>query len=562
MVSWPLYRVLVGAALLPPLIALLTLRQPAIPQHPLPPLEFDGKAAATAAASFVAAEHTNNQECCAPGSGGELAGADWVARKLKVLDSGPSQVAFAARVPGESSPVAMSNVIAYRPGRSPQIIAVVAHRDGSTAGDAAGTGMLIQLARTFVDMPRDRGLVLVSTDGGRTGAQGAAAFGRTWGLRSRIVAAIVIDRVAAPDGTPLRIVVRPDTPQGTSPTVYSTARDGLGAFYHAPALTPGLFDQLSGYAVPYTTREQGPLIARDIPAVTLTAGAAGDHLQLNDLDAAQLGRAGAATANIVAELNSAATIERGGEPALFLSGKVMRGWLAEVTVAMLLVPYVVCVLDVVARLRRRRVPIAPGIRALGWRFAAWFTVLVALWIEALAPGGLMPKFDSAPLRGQTGATTAGMLLAAGAGLLVWRFGGRPRLVREGGVTGSDRTGGLAGALVGLLFAAVLLTAVDPFTLIILLPAVHLWLWIPAASRLGRRGMLACYAAGFVGVIALVWELAGPQGLGSDAPRALVAMIAGGYLSPLVAVCMCLAAASASQIGALVLGRYGPPHPPV
>jgi hypothetical protein len=561
-VSWPLYRVLVGAALLPPLIALLTLRQPAIPQHPLPPLEFDGKAAATAAASFVAAEHTNNQECCAPGSGGELAGADWVARKLKVLDSGPSQVAFAARVPGESSPVAMSNVIAYRPGRSPQIIAVVAHRDGSTAGDAAGTGMLIQLARTFVDMPRDRGLVLVSTDGGRTGAQGAAAFGRTWGLRSRIVAAIVIDRVAAPDGTPLRIVVRPDTPQGTSPTVYSTARDGLEAFYHAPALTPGLFDQLSGYAVPYTTREQGPLIARDIPAVTLTAGAAGDHLQLNDLDAAQLGRAGAATANIVAELNSAATIERGGEPALFLSGKVMRGWLAEVTVAMLLVPYVVCVLDVVARLRRRRVPIAPGIRALGWRFAAWFTVLVALWIEALAPGGLMPKFDSAPLRGQTGATTAGMLLAAGAGLLVWRFGARPRLVREGGVTGSDRTGGLAGALVGLLFAAVLLTAVDPFTLIILLPAVHLWLWIPAASRLGRRGMLACYAAGFVGVIALVWELAGPQGLGSDAPRALVAMIAGGYLSPLVAVCMCLAAASASQIGALVLGRYGPPHPPV
>jgi hypothetical protein len=561
-VSWPLYRVLAGAALLPPLIALLTLRQPAIPQHPLPPLEFDGKAAATAAASFVAAEHTNNQECCAPGSGGELAGADWVSRKLKVLDSGPSQVAFAARVPGESSPVAMSNVIAYRPGRSRQIIAVVAHRDGSTAGDAAGTGMLIQLARTFVDMPRDRGLVLVSTDGGRTGAQGAAAFGRTWGLRSRIVAAIVIDRVAAPDGTPLRIVVRPDTPQGTSPTVYSTARDGLEAFYHAPALTPGLFDQLSGYAVPYTTREQGPLIARDIPAVTLTAGAPGDHLQLNDLDAAQLGRAGAATANIVAELNSAATIERGGEPALFLSGKVMRGWLAEVTVAMLLVPFVVCVLDVVARLRRRRVPIAPGIRALGWRFAAWFTVLVALWIEALAPGGLMPKFDSAPLRGQTGATTAGMLLAAGAGLLVWRFGGRPRLVREGGVTGSDRTGGLAGALVGLLFAAVLLTAVDPFTLIILLPAVHLWLWIPAASRLGRRGMLACYAAGFVGVIALVWELAGPQGLGSDAPRALVAMIAGGYLSPLVAVCMCLAAASASQIGALVLGRYGPPHPPV
>jgi len=241
---------------------------------------------------------------------------------------------------------------------------------------------------------------------------------------------------------------------------------------------------------------------------------------------------------------------------------VMRGWLAEATIAMLLVPFVVCVLDVVARLRRRRVPIAPGIRALGWRFAAWFTVLVTLWIEALAPGDLMPKFDSAPLPGETGATTAGILLAAGAGLLVWRFGSRPRLLRQSGVTGGDRTGGLAGGLVGLLFASVLLTAVNPFTLIVLLPAAHLWLWIPASSRLGRRGMLGCYAAGFVGLLALIVEMAGPQGLGSEAPRALVAMIASGYLSPVVSACLCLAAAAAAQIGALVLGRYSPPHPPV
>ena len=75
-------------------------------------------------------------------------------------------------------------------------------------------------------------------------------------------------------------------------------------------------------------------------------------------------------------------------------------------------------------------------------------------------------------------------------------------------------------------------------------------------------MLACYVAGFVGLMALLWELAGPQGLGSDAPRALVAMAASGYLSPVVSACMCLAAAAAAQIGALVLGRYAPPHPPV
>jgi Peptidase family M28 len=561
-VSWPLYRVLAGAALLPPLIALLTLRQPPVPEHPLPPLEFDGKAAANAAAAFTAAERTNGQACCAPGTGGELAGADWVARKLRVLDKGPAQAAFAARVPGKSSPVAMSNVIAYRPGRSPQVIAVIAHRDGSTGGDAAGTGLLVQLARTLADMPADRGIVLVSTDGGRTGGQGAAAFGSSWALRSRIVAAIVLDRVAAPRGTALRIVLRPDAPRGTSPTLYSTVRDGIATFDGSPPAEPGFYDQLSGYGVPYTTQEQGPLIARSIPAITITAGKAGDAVALRNLDAAQLGRVGTTVANVVAELNSAVTVERGGEPGLFLSGKVLRGWLAQVTMAMLLVPFAVTVLDVVARLRRRRVPIGPGLLALAWRCAAWYTVLVVLWLEALAPGELMPKFDSAPLPGETGATTTGMLLAAGAGLLVWRFGSRPRLLRTAPVTGSDRSAGLAGGLVGMLFATVLLTAVDPFTLIVLLPAAHLWLWIPASSRAGRRGMLACYAAGFAGLAALLWELAGPQGLGADAPRALVAMIAGGYLSPVVSACLCLAAAAAAQIGALVLGRYASPHPPV
>jgi hypothetical protein len=40
------------------------------------------------------------------------------------------------------------------------------------------------------------------------------------------------------------------------------------------------------------------------------------------------------------------------------------------------------------------------------------------------------------------------------------------------------------------------------------------------------------------------------------------MIASGYLSPVVSACLCLAAAAAAQIGSLVLGRYGPPHPPV
>ena len=123
-------------------------------------------------------------------------------------------------------------------------------------------------------------------------------------------------------------------------------------------------------------------------------------------------------------------------------------------------------------------------RALAWRFAAWFTALAVLRLEALAPGNLMPKFDTAPLPGETGATPAAPDRGP-PGLLSGALrAGRDSSRRA--VAGSDRTGGLAGGLVGMLFASVLLTAVNPFTLIVLLPAGQPVDLDPGLLRLGRR----------------------------------------------------------------------------
>ena len=101
---------------------------------------------------------------------------------------------------------------------------------------------------------------------------------------------------------------------------------------------------------------------------------------LANLDTGQLGRLGTTVANLVAELDSAPTIERDGSPVLLLSGKVMRGWLAEASMAILVAPFVACVLDLVARLRRRRVPLTPGLVAFAWRAAAWLVTLAAMWL--------------------------------------------------------------------------------------------------------------------------------------------------------------------------------------
>src|SRR5919108_464171 len=89
------------------------------------------------------------------------------------------------RKAGSPPPARMTDVVAYRPGRSRQIVAVIAHRDGGSAADLAGTGILVELGQVLSKLAKGRGLALVSTDGGKTGGQGAAAFATRWPLASR-----------------------------------------------------------------------------------------------------------------------------------------------------------------------------------------------------------------------------------------------------------------------------------------------------------------------------------------------------------------------------------------
>jgi hypothetical protein len=560
-VSWPLHLLLLGVSLLVPLVALLTLYQPAAPVAPSPPLQFSGAAVADLTGRLATAERDATGSCCDAGSQGELAAADWVATSLHAFDPSPRRILFATNLPWQSQPVPMTDVIAYRPGRTRGIIAVIAHRDGNSPADLAGTGILVELGRVLTALPRDRGIALISTDGGLTGGQGAATVASRWPPADRIVAAIVIDGAAATGDAPLRIVTRPSTPRGVSPTLYAATRNAVAQWYGSPARIPGPYDQLSGYGVPYAPGEQGALLAHGISALTLSAGHRAAHGSLSQLDPGQLGRVGTTVANLVAELSAAPTIERDGSPVLLLSGKVMRGWLAEASMAVLLAPFVACVLDLVARLRRRRVPIAPGVVAFAWRSAAWLVTLAAMWVLAAAPGRLLSGISIAPLPAHTGATTIGIAIAAAAGLLFWRFVSRPRLLRIGPGTSEERTAGLAGGLIGLALAGLVLTAVNPFALIVLLPAAHIWLWLPAASHAGRRALVLVYLAGMIGPAALVWELWSSQGLGSATPRALVAMTSSGYLAPAESICFALAAAAAAQLGALVAGRYANPHAP-
>jgi hypothetical protein len=191
----------------------------------------------------------------------------------------------------------------------------------------------------------------------------------------------------------------------------------------------------------------------------------------------------------------------------------------------------------------------------------WAAFLIALWLLPVLPGNLASGLDIAPQPGDLGIRWSGILLAALAGLAAWRFVTRPRVLPAAPVGGADRSGGLAAAMLGLAFASLLLVAINPFTLILVLPAAHAWLLLPSAARYGRRFMLMAFALGLLGPVLLVLEYAVRFHLGLSTPRALLAMTASGYLSPAVAVCLTLVTASAVQILAIIAGRYGPAHPP-
>ena len=548
--------------MIPLLLAVLLVRQPTLPPTPTRSLSFDGGAAATQAAALLALP-----KGYAPGEAGDHAAASVIATKLRHYGFQVETQFFGADLPGRPN-VALENVIGYKAGSGAGVIAVIAHRDGIGTGaddNASSTGVMLELARELASQPRDRGLVFVSTDAGTTGGQGAAHFASTWAKDHQIDAAIVLDAVAAPDGSPIKIILRADAPRGTSATVVGSARRAIGTWARVSADMPGALDQLTGLAVPYAITEQGPLVARGIPAVTLTSGpqtTPNVHPAFEPLAGGQLGRVGEAVANLVAELDTAPNIDPAGHAEIYLQSSVIRGVLLELALAALLAPFIACVLDAVARCRRRRLPLAPAMAALGWRCATWIVALVVIWLLPLLPGDLASGVPVAPVpgRGEIGLKWTGVLLAVAAALLFRQFVVRPRIVPAGPVAAADRTTGQVTALLGLVFASLAIVSINPFALILVLPAAHAWLWMERVARRGRRAMLALFIAGaLIGpllVLGELWHL----GLGASVFRSVLATVASGYFSPPLAAALAVALGAGAQLAMVIAGRYAPARP--
>jgi uncharacterized membrane protein len=103
----------------------------------------------------------------------------------------------------------------------------------------------------------------------------------------------------------------------------------------------------------------------------------------------------------------------------------------------------------------------------------------------------------------------------------------------------------------------LVVATNPYALILVLPSLHAWLWLPHVQSRPPWLRASVLALGFLGPFLLLISFAARYGLGLDAPWYLAELAALRYVSIPTFVIGLAWLAVAAQFAALTAQRYGP-----
>jgi len=572
-VSARMYRGTWLLVAIPLLIAAFTVTRPsALPAPSLPP-SFDQSAAVN-----VAVDLAQHRALRPPGSTGA---ANWLKTALEPYGLRLESDRFAAEIPGLGR-TTLENVIATVPGSSRDTIVVMAHRDdlglGAGADDnASGTGALVELARAYASPTRapadqcgptrvcpSHTIVFLSTDGGAFGGIGAAHFAATWPRRSDVVAVLNLDGIVGP-GRP-RIELAGDQPRSPPPALVATAAARLLEQSGVAPDRPSAVRQLVQLGFPFSLQEQAPFVARGIPAITLTSTPPRPRRPFADVPgtlqsrhaALQMGEIGRAAQEVLTSVDQGLDIAGGTSSYVYLGSRIVRGWAIELVLIAALFPFLAATIDLFARCRRRRIPIAPALRSYRSRLAFW--LFMGAVFELFGLLGAWPTGVARPIAPETAAGNRWPVLAlAVAGLIsiVGWLVARERLTRRGDVAASDELAGATAALLALGVVGLLVVATNPFALVFVLPSLHAWLWIPHLRDRSPWLRVAVFAAGLAGPLLLLRMLAAEAGTGFSTPWYLAELLSVGYVPIPVFVIVLAWAAAGAQLAALVSGRYAP-----
>ncbi len=563
-----LYRGSLLVLTLPLLILAFSVTRPTALSAPLLPPNFDGPATRQLATDF-----STRFPDRVPGGPGSLAAGQWFRDQLAPYGLPVSSDTWTTQVPGLGR-VRLRNLWAVAGGQSSDAIVVMAHRDDTGTGpgandDASGTAALVELARGYAQTGTPAGrrvrsahtIVFLSTDAGSFGGLGALRFAQR--APFHVVATINLDAIAG-RGHP-RIVIAGDRPRSPAVSLVETAAKRVLEQTGTSVHHAGPLEQLIDLGFPFTLYEQGPFVARGIPAVTLTTAGERPPAAFTDraatLSTARLTSLGRATQELVGSLDQGLELAQGTTSYVWIGDRIVRGWAIELLLASLLIPYMVAVVDLFAHCRRRRIMLAPAARSLRSRLAFWlFLGLAFLVFRALGAWPAGAPRPPSPAVSSSGNWPVLALVALGlVGLLGW-LAARQRLVPRRPVGTDEQLAGAAVALLGLGVVSLLVLATNPFALIFFLPALHSWLWLPQVQSSKAPTRALVFLIGLAGPLLLVCSMAVRFGLGFDAPWYLLELVAVGYVDvKAVAITLC-GAACAAQLAVVSAGRYAP-YPP-
>ena len=509
-----------------------------------------------------------------PGSAGAVSARQWFADQVATFGLHVRREPFSVTIPGRGR-VRLENLIVTIPGRSPQALAVLAHLDNVGTGpgandNASGVAALVELARSYQgsvsgNVPPGASIVspahtlfFVATDGGEFGGLGASKFAADY--RSRIVTAISLDSIAG-SARP-RLVLAGNTAREASAGLVETTAARIQEQTGALPRRPGALAQLLDLAFPFTVYEQGALLSRGIGALTVTTASDRRPPTFSDtpprVNGGRLAQIGRSSQELLRALDQGAELVQGTSSYLYLGARVIRGWAIELVLIAALLPFLISTIDLFARCRRRHLAIAPALRSYRSRLGVWLWIGVVFQLFALA--GAWPRGQALPLALQSAAARhwpwLGLAGLAVLGATGWAIT-RGRLAPRGPIAIDDELAGHTAALLALGVVGLLVVATNPYALILVLPSLHAWLWLPQAQSRTAWMRAGIFALGFLGPLALVFSFATRYGLGLDAPWYLAELTAVHYVSIPAFVIALAWLAAAAQLGALAARRYGP-----
>ncbi len=409
-----------------------------------------------------------------PGSAGDRGVAGYVASQLAQYGFSVSRYEFSSSTVDGSR--LLENVVGTRAGLIPGTIAIVTSRDSLSApGRAAlsGTAVMLELARLLHGETQNHTIVLASTSGS-VGALGAAQLVHE--LPGPIDALIALGDLA---GRSLRepVVVPWSGGQQLAPTMLrNTVAGAVEAQTGVAVKTNDLGGQIVHLAFPLASSPQAVFGSAGVPAVLVSLSGDRPVPAGEPVSPARITGTGRGVLQALHALDGGRTVSA---PSAYLlwSGKVIPAWAVRLLVLALIAPVAAATIDGLARGRRRQIPL---LRSTAWVLSSAAPFVAAAAIIGLArlaglirfaPGILVPG-GSVPL-GAGGLTVLALIAVAIAGGLLLL---RPRLASR------DPDGASVALLAVLCAVALSVWLMNPFAAILLLPSLHLWMWIAAGRQ--------------------------------------------------------------------------------